>query len=127
MKRIWISLCLSLCVMLALTACSSSNQGQDPASVKVELTTDPAAPPAAREVALTAQVSGLVKEEGANVQFDIRGENKNALPEVVTAEPAGGGAYVYKKTFDKAGVYTIYIHIYQGDLHVTKKKTVTVS
>ncbi|WP_159887913.1 FixH family protein [Paenibacillus puerhi] len=127
MKRIGIVVSLTLCFLLAMTACSSGEQGQDPASVKVEMTTEPAAPVAASEVDLIAKLTGLVKADGAKVQFDIRSENKNALPDVVTAESQGNGAYSVKKTFDKPGVYTIYIHVYQGDLHITKKKEVTVT
>jgi hypothetical protein len=127
MKRLLWSILLLSCLVMVAAACSSGNQGQDPASVKVELSTEPASAVAAKPVTLTAHITGLVKENDANVQFDIRSENKNELPDLVTAGSTGGGSYAAAKTFDKPGTYTIYIHLYQGDLHVTKKKQLVVS
>ncbi|UQZ81212.1 hypothetical protein SK3146_00368 [Paenibacillus konkukensis] len=109
------------------TACSSGQQGQDPAKIKVELSTDPVTVQAGQKVKLTATIAGLVKEEGANVQIDIRKSDNSLLPDTKDAQTVGNGQYSAEKIFDKPGTYSIYIHLYQGDLHITKKKELEVS
>jgi len=128
MKRMIAALLICGLLTFMLSACSSNSapQGQDPSKVTIELVTDPEPVPTKQKVKITAQVTGLVKEEGAKVQFDIRRGN-NGLPELLTAEPDGKGGYSTEKTFDRDGKYTVYIHLYQGELHITKKKQFDVS
>lgn len=116
-----------LFVLLLLSACSAVSQGEDPAAIQVELVSDPVAVAALQKITLTAKVTGLVKKEGATVQLEIRSPEKDARPRYVETISKGKGSYAAEQTFDKPGDYTIYIHIYREDLHVTKKKQFIVS
>lgn len=113
-------------LMMILAACSSNPQGQDPSSVKVELVTAPSPVQAAQKVKMIAQISGLINKE-AEVQFDIRKADNSGLPELLNAQSDGSGHYFVEKTFDQPGSYTVYIHLAQGELHLTKKKQLVVS
>ncbi|MEI7024200.1 FixH family protein [Paenibacillus sp. y28] len=126
MKRSLIA--LVLCGVLAvLPACASTPQDEDPSNVKVELVTEPAAVKSSQETKIGAKVTGMVKEQGTTVQFDIRKSDFSGLPDLVTAESEGKGEYSIKKTFDSPGSYIVYIHVYRGELHITKKKLIEVS
>ncbi|OXM83046.1 Ig-like domain repeat protein [Paenibacillus rigui] len=114
-------------VLTHLTGCSPKPEGQDPAKMKVELASEPAAVQAGQKVKLIATISGLAKGEEAGVQFDIRKSDNTMLPDTKEASPSGNGQYSVDKVFDKPGAYSIYIHVYQGDLHITKKKELQVS
>jgi len=127
MRRTFVSIALGGLLLMTLAACTSSPQGQDPAKVKVELATEPAAVQVGQEVKLIAKITGLEKEEGASVQFDIRKSDNSILPDTKDASSTGEGQYSAAKTFDKPGAYSIYIHLYQGELHITKKKELQVS
>ncbi|MBD3917181.1 hypothetical protein H8B09_00325 [Paenibacillus sp. PR3] len=117
--------CLSF---MLLSGCTNSTaaQGQDPADVKVELATDPVAVKAGEPGKLIAIITGLVRSDGVQVAFDIRKPDNKGLPEIINAEAAGDGEYSAAKTFDQPGTYTIYVHLYQDDLHVTKLKKLEV-
>jgi hypothetical protein len=127
MKRTAWQLWLLLGLLALLTACSAGSQGEDPAAIQVELVSDPAAAVAMQKLTLTAKVTGMVKEEGATVQMEIRSPEKDVRPRYVETISKGKGSYTTGLTFDKPGDYTIYIHIYREDLHVTKKKQFVVS
>ncbi|OME99279.1 hypothetical protein BK127_38910 [Paenibacillus sp. FSL H7-0331] len=124
MKRAtWILLALFM-----LSACSSAqSQGKDPSAIRVDLVSEPATAVALQKMILKAKVTGLVKQDGATVQFDIRSPVTNVLPEYLEAKPIGEGGYTAEWTFDKPGTYTIYVHLYREDMHVTKKKQLIVT
>ncbi|PWV89434.1 hypothetical protein DFQ01_14531 [Paenibacillus cellulosilyticus] len=117
--------CLSI---MLLSGCTNSTaaQGQDPANVKVELATDPTMMKAGEQGKLIAAITGMVLADDAQVAFDIRKPDNKGLPEIINAEAAGGGKFSAAKTFDQPGTYTVYIHLYQDDLHVTKLKKLEV-
>ncbi|WP_282936303.1 hypothetical protein [Paenibacillus sp. RC67] len=127
MRHTIASIVLGGLLLLSVTGCSSPQQGQDPAKVKVELASEPANVQVGQKVKLIANISGLAEEEGANVQIDIRKSDNSILPDTKDASSIGKGQYSVEKTFEKSGAYSIYIHLYQGDLHITKKKELQVS
>ncbi|MBE1445767.1 FixH family protein [Paenibacillus sp. OAS669] len=127
MRQSIVAIILGGLLLFNVTGCTSTQQGQDPAKIKVELASEPGAVQVGQKVKLTATVSGLDKVEGANVQIDIRKSDNSILPDTKDATSIGNGQYSVDKIFDKPGAYSIYIHLYQGDLHITKKKELQVS
>jgi len=121
-------LALLLSIAWALPACSASGPGdQDPRDVKVELTTDPGQAQAGKETMLLADVTGLLEEKKAVVQFEIRRADNKSLPELVEQTSyEGNGRFSAAYTFKERTKYDVYIHIYKGELHVTKKRPVDV-
>lgn len=118
---------LAVLLVLAVTACSSAPQGQDPAKVKIDLVTQPAPVKTGEKAVVTAKIAGLATQEGARVQLDVRLADNSGLPELLDAKSGGDGNYSIEKTFDQPGKYAIYVHLYQGELHITKKKELEVS
>ncbi|MGF7035366.1 hypothetical protein J2T17_006374 [Paenibacillus mucilaginosus] len=113
-------------LLLLLLGCASNPQGTNPAAVKVNLLTDPPTVQTSKPIKLKAEVIGIDIAEDLQVQFDIRKPNRNALPDLLEAK-LEDGQFVTEKTFEQTGTYTVYIHVYQGELHITKKKELTVS
>jgi len=127
--RLW-SYGLVLCVMLlVLAGCSSSSEqgGTDPRKVEAELTIEPAEPAVGKSTMMGVDITGLNDEKGVEVQLSIINSDNKGVPKSVIAEPAGGGRYEAEFSFEEAAKYNVYIHIYKGELHVTKKKTVVVT
>lgn len=121
---------LLLCVVLTvLTGCSNSTGqgGTDPKAVKAELTTEPAQAAVGKSTLMGVNITGLNDEIGVEVQLSIINNDNKGVPASVIAESAGEGRYEAEYTFEEAAEYNVYIHIYKGDLHVTKKKTVVVT
>jgi len=122
-------LALLLAAAIGLTACSSSAAPGDenPKDVRAELATDPAQPQAGQPTKLTATVTGLKDEKKAIVQFEIRRSDNKTLPDLTEeATYSGKGTYSAEYSFKEQAKYDVYIHIYRGELHVTKKKPVEV-
>jgi len=116
-------------VVLLLSGCSSAanSEGQDPKDIKVEISTEPVEVHPGQEVILQAAVTGLLDEKNSIIQFEIRNADNKSLPDMIEEVDAlGGGQYKANYTFKKAAKYDIYIHIYNEDIHVTKKKQVEV-
>ena len=124
-KKVLCRLMTGILLIVIMSACSSNPQGQDPSSVKVELVTEPSPVQSAQKVKMTVQISGLIKKE-AQVQFDIQKLDNSGLPETLNAQSGGNGSYYVEKTFDQPGTYTVYIHLMQEELHLTKKKQLVV-
>jgi len=120
---------LSVLAAIGLTGCSSTRPGeQNPSDIKVDLKTDPAESRAGADTKLIATVAGLVDEKNTIVQFEIRKSDNSGLPELLEeTEREGGGKYSSIYRFPDSASYDVYIHIYNGELHVTKKKPVEVS
>lgn len=124
-KKALCRMMMGIFLIVIMSACSSNPQGQDPASVTVELVTEPSPVQSAQKVKMTVQISDLIKKE-AQVQFDIRKPDNSGLPETLNAQPGGNGSYYVETTFDQPGTYTVYIHLLLGELHLTKKKQLVV-
>jgi hypothetical protein len=122
----YVPVTLLLALMLGIvTACSGSNiRSVDPADVEVSLSADPASAPAGKPVALTAQFTGVEPADWAKASFEIRIEGNLKL---VDAEKQSSGGFAATYTFPEAGTYDIYVHLYQGDFHLTKKKQLKVT
>lgn len=125
-KKLVVWMCISLTLCLLAACSNAAPQGQDPAAVKIELASDPSPAVAKQKVKIIAKITGLIKQEGAKVAFDIRKE-KDSLPDLIDAVSDGKGNFTAEKTFDLTGTYTVYIHLYQEELHITKKKQLDVS
>jgi hypothetical protein len=101
-------------------ACSESDiRSVDPAEVEVSLTSDPASAEAGKPVRLTAQFTGVELASWAKAAFEVRMDGGLKL---VDAEKLSTGGFGASYTFPQAGTYDIYVHLYQGDFHLTKKK-----
>ncbi|WEK55909.1 MAG: hypothetical protein P0Y55_07645 [Candidatus Cohnella colombiensis] len=125
-----ISLLLIALAVVFTSACSSSpkSETQDPAAVVIDWATDPVQVKAGSETKLTATISGLIYETGTRVSLEIRQADNKALPDLINElEEAGNGQYTTKYIFKHAVTYQVYVHLYNRDLHVVKKKTVEVS
>ncbi|MEX2462495.1 MAG: FixH family protein [Paenibacillaceae bacterium] len=124
-KKVLCRLMMGIFLLAILSACSAKPQGQDPSSVKVELVTDPSPAQSTQKVKITAQISGLNKR-GVLVQFDIQKADKSDLVDVLNAHSGEEGSYYVEKTFDEPGTYNVYIHLLQGEMHLTKKRQLVV-
>ncbi|MFB9274305.1 hypothetical protein [Cohnella cellulosilytica] len=121
-------LTLIVLAVWCLSGCASSKPGdQDPRAVKVELTTDPAAAKAGTDVKLITTVTGLVDEKNTIVQYEIRKADHSGLPELLEEVDREGATYSANFSFAEGATYDVYIHIYNGELHITKKKSVEVT
>ncbi|QMV39779.1 hypothetical protein [Cohnella cholangitidis] len=117
-------------ILVLLTACASpsNKRGQDPKDVKVELDTDPAQVRSGEETMIQITVTGLVDEENTEVQFEIRNSDNKSLPDLIQeVETKGEGQFKAPYIFKKAAKYDVYIHLYNQDIHITKKKPLVVS
>ncbi|MFD0711979.1 FixH family protein [Paenibacillus sp. GCM10027626] len=122
----WLLGCCVL-MMIVLAGCGGAGgQGQDPAAVKIELLSDPSPVKSGQNAKLIVQITGLLTEEGAQVQFDVRKLNNEGLPDFLDATAEGDGKYSAETSFKDPGEYSIYVHLYQEELHITKKKQLKV-
>lgn len=118
--------------VLLLASCSAAAQKDgsgdqvDEANVKVAMSTNPTTVKVGEAVQLRAEVTGLKTYDGASFAFDIRKANWKGLPELIDATLDDNTVYVANKTFTEPGEYYIYLHLYQGELHITKKKEIKV-
>ncbi|QHW35416.1 hypothetical protein GZH47_31435 (plasmid) [Paenibacillus rhizovicinus] len=118
--------CLMICMLI--TGCSSTKEtaGQDPAAIKVTLSTNPSPAVIGEKIQLSAKITGLNDTDGAQVQFDLRTSDLKALPALVNATLGDNGEYTADHVFKEAGTYKVYVHLYQDDLHMTKKSELVV-
>ncbi|MBO7744247.1 hypothetical protein I8J29_08580 [Paenibacillus sp. MWE-103] len=117
-----------LFIFMLLTGCGSTKEaeGQDPAAIQVALTTNPSPAVTGQKIQLSAKITGLNNTDGAEVQFDIRGSDTSAVPDLVNATLGEDNTYTVDHTFKEADTYRVYIHLYQDDLHMTKKTELVV-
>lgn len=120
------SCCLSIALLSGCTSSASSEQEGNAEAVTVELATEPNTMEAGRAGKLVANVTGLAKQEGAQVTFELRRPDNKGLPEFIEAEADGDGRFTAEATPEVQGSYTVYIHLYQDELHVTKMKKLEV-
>ena len=126
MKRTIAALSTVAALVAVLAACAGLGTAQpsiDPASVDVVLTTNPEQAIAGDSVELHAILAGVGETEEIDVSFEIRLDRK---PSLVDAAYGADGAFTAAFTFPQQGSYDVYIHMYIGDLHITKKKQVHV-
>jgi hypothetical protein len=114
-----------------LASCSSSTGGgrdQDPKDVKVELLTEGALVKAGEETIIEVEITGLMDAENSEVQFEIRRSDNKSLPVLIEeVESSSVGIYTASYSFKKVAKYDVYVHIYNEDIHITKKKPLDVT
>ncbi|EFM10068.1 hypothetical protein PaecuDRAFT_3027 [Paenibacillus curdlanolyticus YK9] len=119
---------IAIVMIVALSACSAKageSSEVHPKDVTVDFSTSPQVVHTREATTLIADVKGLKTLEGASLAFDIRKANWKGLPEVVNAQLVDG-KYTISKKFEEKGEFFIYIHLYQDELHITKKKQIVV-
>ncbi|WP_127532932.1 hypothetical protein [Paenibacillus kobensis] len=127
----FISLVMIIMLAVIVSACSSSKQDgngtANEADVKVDFSTNPAVVHTGKSVTLQSVVTGLPTLEGAQFAFDIRKSDWKRLPELINAKlDDKTETFVADTTFTEPGRYYVYLHLYQGELHITKKKEIMV-
>lgn len=124
----WLTVAVILILVWSLAGCgTAAKDGEvDPKDVTVELASDPTIMKANEAGKLIVQTTGLSDDITPDIQIDIRKPDNKGLPEYVKTTSAGDGQYVTDYTFEAPGSYTIYLHVMQGDLHITKKKKLDV-
>lgn len=110
-------------LMLLLAACSAAPEPVDPADIKVVLSSVPEVPTATSEATLRATVSGVKLSDDYRMMFDVRIDDK---PELLEGRWEGEDVYTATYTFPTEGTYTLYLHLYADDLHLTKKAELEV-
>jgi len=122
MKQKIASLMLVLALIGTMMACSSE-EPVDLEAVQAELTTNPEPVIAGSQADLQITVTGMRVSDAARATFDVRIGDK---PVLLDAVHEGDGVFSGAFTFPDNGVYTVYIHLYEDDIHITKKKQVEV-
>jgi hypothetical protein len=124
----WLTIAVIVMVVIGLVGCgAAAEEGEvDPKDVTVELASDPVTVRANEAGKLIVQTTGLRDDITPNVQIDIRKPDNKGLPEYVKTTSIGNGQFAAEYTFAAAGNYTIYLHVMQGELHITKKKKLAV-
>ncbi|WP_051775199.1 FixH family protein [Paenibacillus tyrfis] len=123
-RKRMLTVLLSLLLAAVMTACSSERP-VDPSEVEVTLTTEPSPPKANAVIKFTATVGGVPESTKATLAFDIR-KSENDTLSYLNAKPEGN-AYSAEKELKEPGTYTVYVHLYIGDLHIIKKKKIEVA
>jgi len=122
MKRKMAALVAAFVFMGMLMACSSE-EPVDVDAVEATLATKPEVVHAGSPVELQAAITGMKVSGKASVTLDIRIGDK---PQLIDTSYQKDGVFSGSFTFPDKGSYTVYIHLYVDDLHLTKKKTVEV-
>lgn len=113
----------AVAIAAMLLASCSSEQPVDVEAVEATLATKPETVAAGSPAELQATFTGMKVSDKASVTFDIRVDDK---PKLVDAAYQGDGVFSGSFTFPEQGSYTVYIHLYVDDIHLTKKKAVEV-
>lgn len=115
---------LAVLMLSWLTGCAASPQSSvDPAAIEVAVSTNPSPVGVNAEVKLLGIFSGIKLDESATVSFEIR--NGDQL-EFVDAAFVGDNTFESTYTFKNSGINEVFVHLYSGDLHITKKKPLEV-
>lgn len=113
---------------LLSTGCSTvSDELMDPALIDIAFSTDPAEVVADQPVKLKAVLSGTTDRPELQFDFEIRkAGDKTALGKYVEGENTAELTFMAEETFEESGAYDIYLHIYDFESHITKKKELQV-
>ncbi|MDQ6419959.1 hypothetical protein RB620_10985 [Paenibacillus sp. LHD-117] len=115
---------LAVLSFVLMTACSSTPETSvDPANVDVSVTTNPSPAQPNSKVRLSGQFTGIELNKSATVSFEIRKGDKS---EFIDAVYEGDNIFEADYTFTQSGINEVFVHLYTGDLHVTKKKPVEI-
>jgi hypothetical protein len=126
--RTLLLLSMTTVILAACSSSTSSGRDQDPKDVKVELLTEGVQVKAGEETIIEVEITGLMDAENSDVQFEIRRSDNKSLPDLIKeVESLSEGIYTASYTFKKIAKYDVYVHIYNEDLHITKKKPLEVT
>ncbi|MCP3773762.1 hypothetical protein NLX71_10615 [Paenibacillus sp. MZ04-78.2] len=123
-RKRMLAVLLGLLLAAVITACSSERP-IDPSEVEVTLTTEPSPPKANTVTKFTATLGGVPESTKATLSFDIRKSENDTLSYLNAKQE--GLAFSADKELKEPGTYTVYVHLYIGDLHITKKKKIEVA
>lgn len=115
-----------LLIMFSIVAAGCSSEGEkevDPELVELHLTYEPESIRVGETIQFRAAFTHLPLTEIAEVAYDFRVDDG---PKVVKATREGD-EFLGEFTFPEAGEKTIYLHIYEKELHIIKKAVVDVS
>lgn len=122
MKAKGVAIVTFMIVLSLLIGCSKEAPVQVD-DVEASLTTNPETIVAGRPVELQVAFTGMQVSEKATVTFDIRADDK---PELFDAVYKGDNVFSGSFTFSDKGKYSVYVHLFGDDVHLTRKKTVEV-
>jgi hypothetical protein len=125
MRKIMATFSVMIGLLSLLTGCTNtgmSNEAIDPEAVELMLNKNPEIVIAGNEVELQAKFNGITLTDEASVTFDFRTDEKPKLVEATFEDDVFSGKF----TFPEKGIQTVYVHLYTGDLHLTKKAWVEV-
>ncbi|MGO4544125.1 hypothetical protein AB4Z29_04950 [Paenibacillus sp. 2TAB23] len=124
MRRMIITLSVMFFILSCLAACSASPPATiDPAAIDAQLTTDPNEPVHGSPINLSAEFTGGKLSSSSGMTFEVRVDGD---PVLIEAKKEGENVFSGAYTFAKPGNYEVYLHLYTGDIHLTKKKQVEV-
>ncbi|WP_296973574.1 hypothetical protein [Thermobacillus sp. ZCTH02-B1] len=113
-----------MALLVLLAACSRENLQQiGLIGIEGTLAVEPAEIEAGGTVSMKAVFTGVELDENANVQFVVIADGQ---PTTLKHRFEGDNTYTAEHTFDKPGVYDVDLHLYYEDVHIYKKKQVTV-
>ncbi|WP_054973219.1 hypothetical protein [Paenibacillus sp. A3] len=124
-RKRMLTVLLGLLLVAVITACSTSERPVDPSEVEVTLTTEPSPPKVNAVTKFTATLGGVPESTKATLAFDIRKSENDTLSYLNAKQE--GNAYSAEKELKEPGTYTVYVHLYIGDLHIIKKKKLEVA
>ncbi|MGO4106664.1 hypothetical protein [Paenibacillus sp. YAF4_2] len=113
-------------VLFILSGCSTAAPAPediDPASIEAFLSTDPDIPDAGKPTKLQATFTGSNLTDATTMVFEFRHNEKS---EFVDGTFKGKNAYAGNYSFQASGTYEIFLHLYNGEYHITKKAEVIV-
>lgn len=114
----------AIALLAMLSACSRENLQQiGLIGIEGTLEVEPAEVQAGGTVSMKAVFTGAKLDEKANVQFVVIADGQ---PITLKHRFEGDNTYTAEHTFDKPGVYDVDLHLYYEDIHIYKKKQVTV-
>lgn len=116
---------IGLALFSIVTGCSenSSEEPIDLTAVEAILTTEPEVVTAGTPFKLKTTFTDMNVSDQAKVVFDFRIDEE---PTLLDAVNEGDGEFSGTFTFAEKGSYTVYIHFYDADIHLAKKKTIEV-
>lgn len=114
---------MAVVILLGFVTACSSEESVDLEAVEVELSTEPETVMAGSQVNLQALFTGMNVSDKAQATFDIRIGDE---PQLIDAVNEGDGVFSGSFVFPEKGNQTVFIHLYEDDIHITKKKQVEI-
>lgn len=93
---------------------------------QVLLESDPNPPVAGEETKLKIQLEAGKLPEGTRIDLEVRKEG-SARGRFLKTEIEGSQSYSAAETFEEAGTYRVFIHIYSAEIHQTLERKLDVS